>query len=198
MFYIVWPSKGKGISKVNVASETWNCDGSYKKLVVLAAGILILNLVCRDQELKSQVLSDMQSVFPWLGTLEVKDQVNEIVLALPQARGKDWNNSGAQEKIIEVLCASASKLQHKVQPAHKNKLWDKSLDLCGMMAGLRVLWLVLPSDELNSLISVSFKLYCIVEHTFYTVHVANVQGHAGANPLAQKYLYSTLGDIGFH
>ncbi len=53
------------------------------------AGVLVLNLVCRDQSLKTSIMADIKRIFKSAFVRTVSEEVNEVVFALPQARRTD-------------------------------------------------------------------------------------------------------------
>lgn len=49
---------------------------------VLFAGIFILNLVCRDEQLRDKVLDDLRKAFHTVGSHKLDEDVNEILYCL--------------------------------------------------------------------------------------------------------------------
>ena len=49
-----------------------------------STGAFILNFVCRDDLLKESVLADLRTQFPSIYTLPIEDDVNEILVLLPE------------------------------------------------------------------------------------------------------------------
>lgn len=104
------------------------------------AGVFILNLVCRNMVLRDEVLSDVRSVFPQLCSLKIEDEVNEIIFALPQEKGTDWDNPHVRDAFLVSVKMSVAKLQQRAQQSNEQSTWDSNLDLCGLMNGLGILW----------------------------------------------------------
>jgi len=51
-------------------------------------GVLLLNLVCRNEQLKASVVNDIRSVFRHAYMLPNAEDINEVVYALPSHREK--------------------------------------------------------------------------------------------------------------
>jgi len=75
---------------------------------LVAGGILILNLVSRSTAVHEMVISRMQTVFEQLFSLEIEEDVNKILFALPK-KGH-FSNDGLLEAVIrlEKLLTSSS------------------------------------------------------------------------------------------
>lgn len=54
------------------------------KHLLLPNGILVLNLVCRDEDLKSVVLQTLTDIYPKVYVKKIEDEVNTIVYALAE------------------------------------------------------------------------------------------------------------------
>lgn len=81
-------------------------------------GLLILNLVCRNQQLKESVISDIKSVFKTVYICSVPQDVNEVIYALPRDQDDSMNLSAdgvlpkALQSNLRVL-HEATKVQSK-------------------------------------------------------------------------------------
>lgn len=52
---------------------------NLKRLIECFLGVLILNLVCRDQQLKACVMEDVKSVFPVVLCQQIPEEVNSVL-----------------------------------------------------------------------------------------------------------------------
>ena len=58
-------------------------------VIVTITGLLVMNLVCRDQLLRNSVVSTLKEIFKRAFVRKVPEEVNEIVFALPTSRKTD-------------------------------------------------------------------------------------------------------------
>ncbi|KFV97106.1 Methyltransferase-like 13 [Eurypyga helias] len=93
-----------------------------------AAGIFVLNLVCRDTRLKESVLATLRKVFPLLYTRRIEGEVNEILFCQPSPEGRrDPTELGARARALEGALR---------QPGHP---WDCSYVLADMLQAVKIL-----------------------------------------------------------
>lgn len=102
------------------------------------SGVFILNLVCRNTELRDQVVSDLYTVFPELYSIGIEGEVNEIVIALPQNR---YQSATEYKKSIGTLRALFQSSVVKLQKLAKSQShsWDPTLDLCQLVDNVQIL-----------------------------------------------------------
>lgn len=109
--------------------EGWNILFLWlHKTFAIFAGVFILNLVCRDTELKKTVLSRVATVFPAVYTVDIEDEVNQIVFALPEQRDSDKDNMAA-------AIANVKELNSVVK---RNIGQNNDIDLCDMVKNLSI------------------------------------------------------------
>ena len=58
-------------------------------MIVTITGLLVMNLVCRDQLLRNSVVLTLKEIFKRAFVRKVPEEVNEIVFALPTSRKAD-------------------------------------------------------------------------------------------------------------
>jgi len=102
------------------------------------SGVFILNLVCRNTDLRDQVVSDLYTVFPELYSIGIEGEVNEIVIALPQNR---YQSATEYKKSIGTLRALFQSSVVKLQKLAKSQShsWDPTLDLCQLVDNVQIL-----------------------------------------------------------
>ena len=76
-----------------------HCNFTNALVKSLISGVFLLNLVCRDTDLRDQVLGDLRAVLPELYSVGIEGEVNEIVIALPQP----WPDTRQQLKTKHQL-----------------------------------------------------------------------------------------------
>jgi len=101
------------------------------------SGVFILNLVCRNTALRDQVLGDLHSVFPELYSIGIEGEVNEIVMALPQARYQTKTEEKKSQEMPGTLFRNAVKDLEKLAKSQSHS-WDPSLDLCELVQNLQI------------------------------------------------------------
>lgn len=75
---------------------------NHSILTSLFAGIFILNLVCRDEKLRDQILIDLKKTFKSVVSYKLDEDVNEILYCQNiEYDGKKWNE--AMEKSAKHL-----------------------------------------------------------------------------------------------
>lgn len=92
-------------------------------------GVFILNLVCRDENIKKKVKNDLKSVFKSIGCYCIKDEVNEIIVcSINESDCNMWKNK---------LKAAATSLNEQVS---RQKLLSSAdvFDLSSFMENLSV------------------------------------------------------------
>ncbi|XP_064615984.1 LOW QUALITY PROTEIN: eEF1A lysine and N-terminal methyltransferase-like [Liolophura sinensis] len=97
-------------------------------------GVFVLNLACRDESLKTQVISDIQAVFPKLYCVSVSGEVNDILYCLPCER-PDLPDL-ADETLPTELSNDLRTLNKLINKAAIN---DELPDLLEAMEGLKAL-----------------------------------------------------------
>ena len=127
-----------------------------KSVLFLHTGVLIINLVCRDELLKVQVLMQIMAVFPRVYTKEFKDDVNAVVYAsMDQTKHfsdpkvvelptdiddkKDGSTSTGENAEVKQSCGTVTENIKELDSILKknNKLTDICLE--DMMNNLRIL-----------------------------------------------------------
>lgn len=99
--------------------------------------MFILNLVCRNTDLRNQVVDDLRAVFPELYSIKIEEEVNEIVFALPHLRFQTaLEDRKFQESPYTVFQTKVKDLQQI--PKGQENSWDSSLDLCELAQNLRI------------------------------------------------------------
>lgn len=94
----------------------------------LAAGVFVLNLVCRDARLKESVLAVLREVFPLLYARRIDGEVNEILFCQPSPAGRrDPTELGARARVLEGA------LQQPGRP------WDSSYVLADMLQAVTII-----------------------------------------------------------
>ncbi|KAJ7396434.1 Methyltransferase-like protein 13 [Pitangus sulphuratus] len=98
------------------------------KTILKPEGIFVLNLVCRDTQLKESVLATLRDVFPLLYTRRIEGEVNEILFCQPSPQGRrDPTELGARARALERA------LREPGRP------WDSSYVLADMLQAVRIL-----------------------------------------------------------
>lgn len=88
----------------------------------------MLNLVCRDTQLKESVLATLREVFLLLYTRRIEGEVNEILFCQPNPAGRwDPTELGARARALEGALR---------QSGHP---WDSSYVLADMLQAVRIL-----------------------------------------------------------
>lgn len=107
-------------------------------------GLLMINVVCRDDKLKNQVFQDIQEVFPYVYTKDFTDDVNTVLYALPsqpvlpdptyrsETGGK--KKGGPVDPLIRGLSANVSVLQKNIKDSNSSV----SVDLVEMLQGIKL------------------------------------------------------------
>lgn len=108
------------------------------------SGLLMINVVCRDDKLKNQVFQDIQEVFPYVYTKDFTDDVNTVLYALPsqpvlpdptyrsETGGK--KKGGPVDPLIRGLSANVSVLQKNIKDSNSSV----SVDLVEMLQGIKL------------------------------------------------------------
>lgn len=95
---------------------------------LVEGGVFIVNLVCRDDNLRQRVLADLRAVFPSILLQDIPEEVNCVLHCLREAEGGTEELKRRFESSVEGLSVSLRK-RHKKDVA----------DLTGMMKNLSVL-----------------------------------------------------------
>ncbi|XP_062584917.1 eEF1A lysine and N-terminal methyltransferase-like [Saccostrea cucullata] len=106
------------------------------------SGLLMINVVCRDDKLKSQVFHDIMEVFPCVYTKDFSDDVNTVLYALPsqpvlpdpieKTDTGDKKKGGSVDPLIKTVSANVKMLQKSITESN-NKV---DIDLVEMLDGL--------------------------------------------------------------
>lgn len=105
--------------------------------LLTSTGVFVLNLVCRNTDLRNQVVDDLRAVFPELYSIKIEEEVNEIVFALPHLRFQTaLEDRKFQESPYTVFQTKVKDLQ-QIAKGQGNS-WDSSLDLCELAQNLRI------------------------------------------------------------
>ncbi|KFU91301.1 Methyltransferase-like 13, partial [Chaetura pelagica] len=98
------------------------------KTILKPEGLFVLNLVCRDAQLKESVLATLREVFPLLYTRRIEGEVNEILFCQPSPKGQ-WGPTelGARAQALEGALR---------QPGRP---WDSSYVLADMLQAVKIL-----------------------------------------------------------
>jgi len=89
--------------------------------VLKSSGVLIINLVCRNQDVRCTVISNVKTTFDSVFSVKVSEDVNETLYCLPSARTNlmvALPTEGAQK----LICSSSLRnLQDMMQTSLRNK-----------------------------------------------------------------------------
>ena len=82
------------------------------------------------------LLKDIKTVFPELYTLDIEEDVNEVIFCLPQIR---WRKEESPY-FKEVRCSfqKSAKNLEKIAKEHAKGQWDSTLDLCESLENLKL------------------------------------------------------------
>ncbi|NXJ26115.1 MET13 protein, partial [Dicrurus megarhynchus] len=98
------------------------------KSILKPEGVFVLNLVCRDAQLKESVLATLRDVFPLLYARRIEGEVNEILFCQPSPEGRrDPAELGARARALEGALR---------QPGRP---WDSSYALADMLQAVHIL-----------------------------------------------------------
>uniref|UniRef100_A0A8C6JTY7 eEF1A lysine and N-terminal methyltransferase n=1 Tax=Melopsittacus undulatus TaxID=13146 RepID=A0A8C6JTY7_MELUD len=98
------------------------------KVILKPEGVFMLNLVCRDAQLKESVLATLREVFPLLYVRHIEGEVNEILFCQLNAEGRqDLTELGARARVLEGALR---------QPGRP---WDSSYVLADMLQAVKIL-----------------------------------------------------------
>ncbi|XP_077863809.1 eEF1A lysine and N-terminal methyltransferase-like [Saccoglossus kowalevskii] len=95
-------------------------------------GLFILNLVCRDKELKKSILDDLKIIFPRIYCNKIEDEVNEIIYISKQGDIEKHEMS----KIVQQSKDNAKHLE-TVARQHTDT-WDSDVDLASQLDNLEI------------------------------------------------------------
>ena len=104
----------------------------------LISGVFILNLVCRNTELRDQALSDPYTVFPELYSIGIEGEVNEIVITFPQLRYQTATKDNASADTLRTFFQSSVVKLQKLAKSQSHS-WDPSLDLYQLVDNVQIL-----------------------------------------------------------
>ena len=88
-------------------------------VIVTITGLLVMNLVCRDQLLRNSVVSTLKEIFKRAFVRKVPEEVNEIVFALPTSRKTDLALK-EDDKLPDELAKNLRTLQTVVRTNSAN------------------------------------------------------------------------------
>ncbi|XP_068020631.1 eEF1A lysine and N-terminal methyltransferase [Melanerpes formicivorus] len=98
------------------------------KTILKPEGVFLLNLVCRDAQLKESVLGTLREVFPLLYARRIAGEVNEILFCQPSPEARrDAAELGARAQALEGALR---------QPGCP---WDSSYVLADMLQAIQIL-----------------------------------------------------------
>ncbi|KAI0218062.1 eEF1A lysine and N-terminal methyltransferase [Lamellibrachia satsuma] len=109
-----------------------------------AKGVLILNLICRDQTLRSDTLKKIQAVFHQVYSCKLQDDVNEVLFALSNGQTRrpcvstDDVSCADSQSLDSSLAAVQDIMQNTMTSSALSKTTDV-LDLTVKLAGLAML-----------------------------------------------------------
>ncbi|NXA34160.1 MET13 protein, partial [Eudromia elegans] len=98
------------------------------KTILKPEGVFVLNLVCRDAQLKESVLATLREVFPLLYARRIDGEVNEILFCQPGPQGP-WQPT--------ELMARARALEGALR--QPGRPWDSSYILADMLQAVKIL-----------------------------------------------------------
>jgi hypothetical protein len=101
--------------------------------------VFVLNLVCRDKDLKSSVIDKLRDVFQQVYASEIEGEVNTIVYALPVARrAQVVEGEGAScDSVLSDVCDNVKLLDAMVK--QKNRTCNVDLtDVTDKLKALHV------------------------------------------------------------
>ena len=108
------------------------------------SGVLILNLICRDQTLRSDTLKKIQAVFHQVYSCKLQDDVNEVLFALSNGQTRrpcvstDDVSCADSQSLDNSLAAVQDIMQNTMTSSALSKTPDV-LDLTVKLAGLAML-----------------------------------------------------------
>ena len=108
------------------------------QLCPLISVVFILNLVCRNSDLRDKVVRDLHTVFPELYSIRIEGEVNEIVIALPQPRYQSASEDKKSDGGLRTLFQSSVVKLQKLAKSQSHS-WDPSLDLCQLVDNIQIL-----------------------------------------------------------
>ncbi|EDO48242.1 predicted protein [Nematostella vectensis] len=91
-------------------------------------GVFVLNLACRDKQLKASVIEDIKASFPRVYLVDIDDDVNDVLFAKPQPPAEPKQD-------LLVVRSSVDNLQ---KHGKSTGLWNGECDLCEMVEGLQI------------------------------------------------------------
>ncbi|NXL44629.1 MET13 protein, partial [Podilymbus podiceps] len=98
------------------------------KTILKPEGVFVLNLVCRDAQLKESVLATLGEVFPLLYARRIEGEVNEILFCQPSPEGRqDPTELEARARALEGALR---------QPGRP---WDSSYVLADLLQAVKIL-----------------------------------------------------------
>ncbi|NWT11045.1 MET13 protein, partial [Vireo altiloquus] len=98
------------------------------KSILKPEGVFVLNLVCRDAQLKESVLATLRDIFPLLYARRIEGEVNEILFCQPSPEGRrDPAELGVRARALEGALR---------QPGRP---WDSSYVLADMLQAVHIL-----------------------------------------------------------
>lgn len=68
-----------GTEKICSLQITWRFFNQFRLYLHFSPGIFVLNLVCRDEKLRDQVLNDLKKTFKSVVSYKLDEDVNEIL-----------------------------------------------------------------------------------------------------------------------
>lgn len=101
------------------------------KEILNPSGALIMNLACRNQEKKTEVMGRIKNCFDLVCSTHFEESVNEIVCACSRAPSMDTEN------VMEKWRTNAFELTNVAEKSRDND--DLDLDLSGCMVDLKIL-----------------------------------------------------------
>ncbi|XP_077986921.1 eEF1A lysine and N-terminal methyltransferase-like [Glandiceps talaboti] len=96
-------------------------------------GLFVLNLVCRDTDLKTSVIQDIKTIFPRIHGTKIPDQINEIIYASKHI----VQDKSELSSSVKVYQEKVSKLQQQIRKQTGGQ--DNSMELVDIMENLHII-----------------------------------------------------------
>jgi hypothetical protein len=87
-----------------LANNRQLCCFTKKFCVHISQGLFVLNLACRDSDLRAQVVGNVRAEFPFVVGYKIPEEVNEIVLA-SRRKSQLHLDDGAKKRLEPTVSA---------------------------------------------------------------------------------------------
>lgn len=100
------------------------------KSIIGSKGVFIINLVCRNDELRTQALKNLDKYFSAICTYKLEEDINEVIYC------SNDKNYQSLDKWKKILSASAKALNNSVKKTKLNN--TDMLNICDFMSDLSI------------------------------------------------------------